>query len=46
MYVMAAGARNLAQVRGMRIGLIFCGFRGELGVSAVAFDACCLIRLF
>lgn len=45
MDVVATGARDLTKMRGMGIGLIFCSFRGELGVGAVTFDARRLVRL-
>jgi hypothetical protein len=45
MDVVATGARDLTKMRGMGIGLIFCSFRGELGVGAVTFNARRLVRL-
>jgi len=39
MDVVAAGTCNLAEMRGVGIGLIVRGFRGDLRVGAVTFDA-------
>jgi len=46
MDVVAAGTRNLAKMRRVGIRLIVYGFRGELRVGAVTFDARRLFRWF